>query len=69
MIRVDIFRIRSYRISMPPTLDALAHDALILPPDERVALAYRLLVSVEPGPEPGRGSGLGRRDCTAHRTF
>ena len=38
---------------MPPTLDALAHDALILPPDQRVALAYRLLVSVEPGPEPG----------------
>ena len=39
--------------AMPPTLDALAHDALILPPDQRVALAYRLLVSVEPGPEPG----------------
>jgi len=38
---------------MPPTLDALAHDALVLPPDQRVALAYRLLVSVEPGPEPG----------------
>lgn len=27
---------------MPPTLDALAHDALVLPPDQRVALAYRL---------------------------
>ncbi|MGH7939042.1 MAG: addiction module protein [Chthoniobacterales bacterium] len=25
----------------------------MLPPDERVALAYRLLVSVEPNPEPG----------------
>jgi putative addiction module component (TIGR02574 family) len=36
---------------MPPTLDALSHDALILPPDQRVALAYRLLISVEP--EPG----------------
>jgi putative addiction module component (TIGR02574 family) len=38
---------------MPPTLDALSHDALVLPPDQRVALAYRLLVSVEPDPEPG----------------
>ncbi|MBL9187417.1 MAG: addiction module protein [Opitutaceae bacterium] len=38
---------------MPATLDALAHDALVLPPDQRVALAYRLLVSVEPAPEPG----------------
>jgi len=38
---------------MPPTLDALSQDALVLPPEERVALAYRLLVSVEPGPEPG----------------
>jgi putative addiction module component (TIGR02574 family) len=38
---------------MPPTLDALSQDALVLPPEERVALAYRLLVSVEPGPERG----------------
>jgi len=38
---------------MPATLDALSHDALVLPPDQRVALAYRLLVSVEPDPEPG----------------
>ena len=38
---------------MPPTLDALSNDALVLPPDQRVALAYRLLVSVKPGPEPG----------------
>lgn len=38
---------------MPPTLDALSQAALILPPEERVALAYRLLVSVEPTPEPG----------------
>jgi len=35
------------------TLDSLSHDALGLPPDQRVALAYRLLVSVEPDPEPG----------------
>ncbi len=38
---------------MSATLDAISHDALVLPPDERVALAYRLLVSVEPDPEPG----------------
>jgi putative addiction module component (TIGR02574 family) len=38
---------------MPATLDALSHDALVLPPDQRMALAYRLLVSVEPEPEPG----------------
>lgn len=31
----------------------LSQDALVLPPEERVALAYRLLVSVEPSPEPG----------------
>lgn len=38
---------------MVATLDAVSQDALILPPDQRVALAYRLLVSVEPDPEPG----------------
>lgn len=38
---------------MPATLDDLSHDALVLPPDQRVSLAYRLLVSVEPDPEPG----------------
>jgi len=38
---------------MSATLDALSCDALVLPPDQRVALAYRLLVSVEPEPEPG----------------
>ena len=38
---------------MPATLDVLSHDALILPPDQRVALAYRLLVSVDPEPELG----------------
>lgn len=38
---------------MSATLEALSHDALVLPPDQRVALAYRLLVSVEPDPEPG----------------
>jgi len=38
---------------MAVTLDAVAHDALVLPPDQRMALAYRLLASVEPAPEPG----------------
>jgi len=41
---------------MPATLDALSLDALVLPPDQRVSLAYRLLVSVEPDPEPGADS-------------
>jgi Putative addiction module component len=36
---------------MSVTLDALAHDALELPTEQRVELAYRLLVSVDP--EPG----------------
>ncbi len=38
---------------MAQTLDDLAHDALVLPPDQRMALAYRLLASVEASPEPG----------------
>jgi len=38
---------------MPSDLDALAHDALVLPPDQRMALAYRLLLSVDSEPEPG----------------
>ena len=39
--------------SMPATLDALSQEALVLPPDQRVSLAYRFLVSVEPDPQPG----------------
>ena len=38
---------------MATTLDTLSHDALELLPDERIALAYRLLASVESDPEPG----------------
>jgi len=38
---------------MPQTLELISHDALSLPPDQRMVLAYRLLVSVEPKPEPG----------------
>ena len=37
---------------MASTLDSLAHDALDLTPNERVVLAYRLLASVEPVPDP-----------------
>ena len=38
---------------MPATLEVVAHDALILPPDQRLALARQLLESVELEPEPG----------------
>lgn len=37
---------------MAATFDALAQDALVLPPDQRVALAHRLLKSVEPDLDP-----------------
>lgn len=42
-----------YHALMPVTLEAVSHDALVLPADQRIALAYRLLVSIEPDPEPG----------------
>ena len=38
---------------MPNTLDAVVHDALILPTDQRLALARQLLESVDLEPEPG----------------
>ena len=37
---------------MATTFDVLAQDALVLPPDQRVALAHRLLSSVEPDLDP-----------------
>ena len=37
---------------MAASYDALTQDALVLPPDQRVALAHRLLCSVEPAPDP-----------------
>lgn len=37
---------------MAASLEALSKDALTLPPDERVALARRLLISIEPKPSP-----------------
>jgi putative addiction module component (TIGR02574 family) len=41
-----------YFLRMPATLEALSHDALILPPDQRLALACQLLESVDPAPDP-----------------
>ena len=38
---------------MAATYDTLAKDALLLPPDQRIALAHHLLSSVEPDPDPG----------------
>ena len=38
---------------MTATVDTLAHDALVLPPDQRLALAQRLLDSVDLEPDPG----------------
>lgn len=38
---------------MPATLDIIARDALILPQDQRLALARQLLESVNLEPEPG----------------
>ena len=38
---------------MPATLESIAQEALVLPADERVTLAYRLLASVDADPEPG----------------
>ena len=38
---------------MSTALDVLAKDALALPPDQRLALARRLLDSVDLEPEPG----------------
>lgn len=35
---------------MALTFDALARDALVLPPDQRIALAHQLLESVDPDP-------------------
>src|SRR6185436_1195356 len=53
IFRFDTFHLPPYFVPMPATLEALSNDALVLPPEQRIALAYRLLVSVEPDPEPG----------------
>lgn len=38
---------------MPDTLEAISREALVLPPEQRVALGHRLLARVEIEPEPG----------------
>ena len=38
---------------MSASLDALSKEALVLPPDQRLLLARRLLDSVDLEPEPG----------------
>lgn len=38
---------------MPATFDTISQDALVLPPDQRLTLARRLLDSVDLEPEPG----------------
>ena len=44
---------RRYPAYVAINFDTLAQDALVLPPDQRVALAHHLLRSVEPEPDPG----------------
>ena len=43
---------RHYRARLAATFDALAREALVLPPDQRIAPAHRLLSSVEAEPDP-----------------
>ena len=42
---------------MPATLDALAREALVLPVEQRIALAHQLLSSVEVDPDPEADAG------------
>jgi len=44
---------------MPDSLETISREALVLPPDQRVALAHRLLASVEPAPESGTEAAWG----------
>ncbi len=46
---------------MPVTGESLAHDALGLSADQRKTFACRLLLSVEPAPEPGVGAAWDAR--------
>jgi putative addiction module component (TIGR02574 family) len=43
-------------IGMSATLEDLSKDALVLPTEQRLALARQLLDSVDLDPEPGAGS-------------
>jgi putative addiction module component (TIGR02574 family) len=51
--RLDSSDLPHHVSAMPATLDAVAHDALILPPNQRLALVRQLLDSVDLEPEPG----------------
>jgi putative addiction module component (TIGR02574 family) len=53
IFRFDVRRVRPYRALMPATLEALSHDALVLPAEQRLALARQLLESVDLEPQPG----------------
>ena len=52
-----------YFVSMPATLEAISQDALVLPTDQRMTLAYRLLVSVDaqPGADEAWESEINKR--------
>lgn len=50
--RLDSTRCELYHASMAASFDILAQDALGLPPDQRIALARRLLSSVESDLDP-----------------
>jgi putative addiction module component (TIGR02574 family) len=42
-----------YYFGMPTEFDTVSQEALVLPPDQRLKLARRLLDSVKLEPEPG----------------
>jgi putative addiction module component (TIGR02574 family) len=50
--RLDSAPCEHYHGNMAATLDVLTQEALVLPPDQRIALAHRLLSSVELDPDP-----------------
>lgn len=41
---------------MPAALESVSRDALVLSPEDRMALAYKLLLSVEPESDEGAES-------------
>lgn len=63
--QLDNIAWQSIIFSMGVALDALSQDALVLPAEQRLVLARRLLESVELEPEPGAEAAweaeIGRR--------
>ena len=51
--QLDSHRSQDYRATVSAALDAVAQDALVLPPDQRLVLARKLLESVDLEPDPG----------------